>query len=222
LREAAFYYNAQLLKIIGYGIVVMVPVWMIFSNYSFSLLSVDWGGRESLVNLLLNILLFAIFIHPLYLLYKRVSVDEEMEFKEMLKSFIWSIGPILVVGILVSALVYGGIFAFYIPGFLIAPLLFILPFIYQRESTLRNWIKTSVEFYLNNFIQVWIQIIFWTCFTTLIWFGVLYITSFLEMNCIAFNVTRLVFSLVIFPFVVFSLSEKLLSMTEEVEDEWVN
>lgn len=222
MREAAFYYNEQLLKIIGYGILVMVPVWLVFSNYSLTLLSVDWGGRESLVNLLLNILLFAIFVHPLYLLYKKVSVDEEMEFKEMVKSFVWSIGPILVVGILISALVYGGIFAFYIPGFVIAPLLFILPFMYQHDSSLHNWIKTSIEFYLNNFAQVWIQIIIWSCFTTLLWFGVLYITSFLEMNYVAFNVTRLVFSLVVFPFVVFSLSEKLLSMTEEVEEEWAN
>lgn len=218
MREAAFYYNEQLLKIIGYGILVMAPVWLIFSNYSLLLLSIDWGGRENLVNLLLNIILFIIFIHPLYVLYKRVSVDEEMGFKEMLKGFIWSIGPILVVGIFISALVYGGIFAFYIPGFLIAPILFILPFMYRHDRTLRNWMKTSLEFYINNFAQVWIQIIIWSCFTTLLWFGVLYITSFLEMNYVAFNVTRLVFSLVVFPFVVFSISEKLLSMTEEVEE----
>ena len=32
------------------------------------------------------------------------------------------------------------------------------------------------------------------------------------------SMTRLVFSLVVFPFVVFSISEKLLSMTEEVEE----
>ena len=67
-----------------------------------------------------------------------MSVDEELEFKEMIKDFIWSIGPIFVVGLLISALVYGGIFAFYIPGFLIAPILFILPFMYNADSTIRK------------------------------------------------------------------------------------
>ncbi|MBD7984755.1 hypothetical protein H9649_09190 [Sporosarcina sp. Sa2YVA2] len=222
MREAAFYYNEQLLKIIAYGIVIMVPVWLIFSNYSLTLLSVDWGGRESLVNVLLNMMLFVIFVHPLFLLYKRVSVDEEMEFKEMVKGFIWSIGPILAVGTLISILIYGGIFIFYIPGFVIAPLLFILPFTYQSENTLRDWVKTSIEFYINNFMQVWIQIIFWICFTTLLWFGVLYLTSFLEMNYVAFLVARLVFSIVVFPFVVFAISEKLLNMKEEAEEKWAN
>ncbi|MFC5604190.1 hypothetical protein [Sporosarcina koreensis] len=222
MREAAQYYNEQLLKIVAYGLCVMVPAWLFFSNYSLLLLTVDWGGRENLINILLNILMFVIFVRPLFSLYKRVSVSDELEFKEMIKEFIWSIGPLFAIGLFFSALVYGGIFAFYVPGILIAPILFILPFMYSGTRSIRAWIKSSIDFYINHFVQVWIQIIFWSSIVTLVWAGVLYITSFLEMSYDAYNITRLVFSLVIFPFIVFSLSEKFLSMTEEVEDEWTN
>lgn len=218
MREAAQYYNEQLLKIVAYGILVMVPAWLIFSNYSLLLFSVDWGGSENLINVLLNVLMFVIFVHPLFSLYKKVSVSEELEFKEMIKEFIWSIGPLLALGLIFSVLVYGGIFAFYVPGILIAPILFILPFMYSNTISIRKWIGASIEFYINNFIQVWVQIIIWVSIVTLVWSGVLYLTSFLEMNYDAYNITRLVFSLVIFPFMVFSVSEKFLSMTEEVEE----
>jgi hypothetical protein len=222
LREAAQYYNEQLLKIVAYGVVVMVPVWLIFSNYSLLLFSVDWSGSENILNILLNILMFVIFVRPLFSLYKRVSVSEDLEFKTMLKEFIWSIGPLLVVGLLLSVLVYGGIFAFYVPGILIAPVLFILPFMYSNTISIRKWIQKSIDFYIYHFIQVWVQIIIWSSIVTLTWSGVLYATSFLEMSYDAYNITRLVFSLIIFPFMVFSLSEKFLSITEEVEEEWAN
>ena len=212
------YYNEQLLKIVAYGIIVMVPSWLLFSNYSLLLISVDWAGSENLVTVLLNILMFVIFVRPLFSLYKRVSVSEELEFKEMFKEFIWSIGPLLVVGSFISALVYGGIFVFYIPGILIAPILFILPFIYSDKISIRKWIQTSVDFYITNFVQVWVQIILWVSIVTLVWSGVLYLTSFLEMSYDAYNITRMVFSLVIFPFIIFSLSDKFLSMTGEVEE----
>lgn len=212
------YYNEQLLKIVAYGIIVMVPSWLLFSNYSLLLISVDWAGSENLVTVLLNILMFVIFVRPLFSLYKRVSVSEELEFKEMFKEFIWSIGPLLVVGSFISALVYGGIFVFYIPGILIAPILFILPFIYSDKISIRKWIQTSVDFYITNFVQVWVQIILWVSIVTLVWSGVLYLTSFLEMSYDAYNITRMVFSLVIFPFIIFSLSDKFLNMTEEVEE----
>ena len=212
------YYNEQLLKIVAYGIIVMVPSWLLFSNYSLLLISVDWAGSENLVTVLLNILMFVIFVRPLFSLYKRVSVSEELEFKEMFKEFIWSIGPLLVVGSFISALVYGGIFVFYIPGILIAPILFILPFMYSDKISIRKWIQTSVDFYITNFVQVWVQIILWVSIVTLVWSGVLYLTSFLEMSYDAYNITRMVFSLVIFPFIIFSLSDKFLNMTEEVEE----
>ena len=218
MREAAQYYNEQLLKIVAYGILVMVPAWLFFSNYSLLLFSVDWGGSENLVNVLLNVLMFVIFVRPLFSLYKRVSVSEDLEFKEMIKEFIWSIGPLLALGLFFSVLVYGGIFAFYVPGILIAPILFILPFMYNSKISIRKWIRSSINFYINNFIQVWVQIILWTSIVTLVWSGVLYLTSFLEMNYNAYNITRLVFSLVIFPFMVFSISGKFLSITEEVEE----
>ncbi|WOV88253.1 hypothetical protein QWT69_03770 [Sporosarcina oncorhynchi] len=218
MREAMQYYNEQLLKIVAYGIIVMVPSWLLFSNYSLLLISVDWAGSENLVTVLLNILMFVIFVRPLFSLYKRVSVSEELEFKEMFKEFIWSIGPLLVVGSFISALVYGGIFVFYIPGILIAPILFILPFMYSDKISIRKWIQTSVDFYITNFVQVWVQIILWVSIVTLVWSGVLYLTSFLEMSYDAYNITRMVFSLVIFPFIIFSLSDKFLSMTGEVEE----
>lgn len=222
MREAAQYYNEQLLKIVAYGFIVMVPIWMIFSNYSLLLLSVDWAGSENVINVLVNILMFVIFVRPLFSLYKRVSVSEELELKAMLKEFIWSIGPLLLLGLVFSALIYGGIFAFYVPGILIGPILFILPFMYSNTIPIRKWIRDSIDFYINHFIQVWLQIILWVSIVTLVWSGVLYVTSFLEMSYDAYNITRLVFSLAIFPFMVFALSEKFLSMTEEVEDEWAN
>lgn len=218
MREAAQYYNEQLLKIVAYGLIVMVPAWLIFSNYSLLLLSVEWGGRENLINILLNIIMFVIFVRPLFSLYKRVSVSEELEFKEMIKEFIWSIGPLLVLGLFFSVLVYGGIFAFYVPGILLAPILFILPFMYSGSISIRKWIRTTIDFYINHFVQVWVQIIIWTSLVTLVWSGVLFVTSYLEMSYDAYNITRLVFSLAIFPFMVFALSEKFLSMTEEVEE----
>ena len=71
-----------------------------------------------------------------------------MEFKEMMKGFIWSIGPILVVGSFFSVLVYGGIFAFYVPGILIAPILFILPFMYQQR-----YFNTQLDKDIHRFLH---------------------------------------------------------------------
>ncbi len=48
MRDAAHSYNEQLLKIIGYGIIVIIPMWLILANYNQLLIIADWGGMESI------------------------------------------------------------------------------------------------------------------------------------------------------------------------------
>ena len=218
MKDAAHYYNEQLVKIIGYGIVVIIPIWLMLSNYSHLLMTVDWGGSENIMLLFMNIFMFIIFVRPLFFLYKRISTDEEMEFKELLKDFLWSVGPITCVGLSVFILTYAGLALFVIPGLLILPLVFILPFTYEPSISLKMIIKRTIQFYKNHFVQIWIQLILWVSLLILVWSGVLYITSFLEMDIDAYTITRLVFSILMFPFIVFYLSEKFLSLSEGVLD----
>ena len=60
-----------------------------------------------------------------------------MEFKELLKDFLWSVGPITCVGLSVFILTYAGLALFVIPGLLILPLVFILPFTYEPSISLK-------------------------------------------------------------------------------------
>ena len=141
-----------------------------------------------------------------------------MKFKELLKDFLWSIGPIAFLGISILVLVYAGLAIFIVPGILILPLVFVLPFIYDHSISLKVMIKKTVHFYMTNFSQIWLQIILWVSLFTLVWTGVLNFTSYFEMNLVAYTITRLLFSILIFPFIIFYVSEKFLSLREGVVD----
>lgn len=212
MRDAAHYYNEQLLKIIGYGIVVIIPMWLILSNYNQLLMIADWGGSENILLLFMNIFMFIIFVRPLFFLYKRISIGEEMEFKELLKDFLWSVGPVTCIGLCIFGVVYVGLSLFIVPGLSILPLVFILPFVYDPSITLKVMIKELFRFYCVHFVQIWIQVVLWVSLLTLVWSGVLYITSFLEMSSIAYDSTRLVFSIIMYPFITFYISEKFMGL----------
>ena len=68
MRDAAQYYNEQLMNVIGYGIVVIIPIWLMMSNYSYLIMTFDWGGSENVLHLFMNILMFVIFVRPLFFL----------------------------------------------------------------------------------------------------------------------------------------------------------
>lgn len=215
MREAGYRYNQHILTILGFSLIIGLPLLFILFNMNYYLMTLDLGGQENLLLLFSNILTFILLLYPLYFLYDKSEQDEEVSLKMMLKSFLDSFGPILCMSILVMGCVYLGIAFFLIPGIILFPFLFLFPLMYESNITFKQWVKKTITFHNHHLITIWVQILFWGCFVYLLWSAMLYIVSLFEMHPTAFSVLRIVFSLMIFPFVIFGISDKIIEIERE-------
>lgn len=215
MREAGYRYNQHLLLILGYSLIIGIPLLFILYNANFYIMSLDLGGQENLLLVFSNIMMFTLFLNPLYNLYDRGEQDEEVSLKMIIQSFIHSFGPILCISILMMLFVYLGMLLFILPGIILFPFLFLFPFMYEANLTFKQWIKKTIRFHNEHLITIWVQILFWGCFIYLLWTALLYLVAFFEMNPMAFAFLRIVFSLLVYPFVIFGISERIIELERE-------
>lgn len=215
MKEAAYHYNQQLLKIIGFSGVIGIPVLFVIMNASFVFANTDLDGQENFLLIFSNLLMFILFIQPLRFLFERSDQDEEVTMMEIVRHFFTSIGPILIMTIVMMGLVYVGMLLLMVPGIILFPFLFLLPFMYEQEMTVKEWVKKTIRFHNDHLISIWVQILLWSCFAFLIWSGLLYLLSLFEMTVMAFAIARMVFCLFVFPFIIFGISDRLMELAKE-------
>jgi len=215
MREAGYRYNQNVLTIIGYALIVGLPLLFVLLNANFYIMGMDLGGQENLLLLFSDSLMFILFLYPMYVLYDKSEQDEEVSIKMLIGCFIHSFGPILMMSLLVMLGVYVGIALFILPGIILLPFLFLFPFMYESSITFKQWVKKTIAFHNEHLITIWVQIIFWGCFVYLLWAAFLYAASNFEMQPIAFAILRMVFSLIVYPFVIFGISGKLIELERE-------
>lgn len=215
MREAAYHYNQQILKIIGYSILIGIPVLFILLNASFYIIGIDLGGQENILLFFSNIMMFVLLSKPFHYLYIKCEQDEEVSLKEIIKNFFNSFGPILFMTLIVMACIYIGIVLFLIPGIILFPFVFLFPFTYESNFTLKQWIRKTVNFHNENVITVWIQILLWGSFLYLLWTGMLYLVTFLEMTPMVFAILKIIFCILVYPYIAFSISHKIIELSRE-------
>lgn len=197
--------------------IVGIPLLFVLFNANFYIMGLDLGGQENILLMFSYIMMFVLLIKPLHYLYSCSEQDEEVPLKAIIKIFIDSFGPIFVITLVTMMFVYFGIGLFMVPGIILFPFIFLFAFTYESELTLKQWIRNTLSFHNKYLITIWTQILFWTCFLYLHWVGVLYVISYFEMTPIAFTILRIIFSLIIFPYVVFSISDILNGLSKEEE-----
>lgn len=215
MREAVYHYNQQILKIIGYSTFIGIPVLFILLNASFYIMGLDLGGQENILLLFSNIMMFVLLSRPLHYLYDRCEQDEEVSLKEIIVSFFNSFGPIIFMTLIVMTCIYIGIALFIVPGIILFPFVFLFPFMYESKFTFKQWIRKTVAFHNRHVIAIWTQILLWGCFLYLLWAGVLYLVTFFEMTPIVFAILRIIFCLLVYPYVVFGISYKIIELSRE-------
>lgn len=215
MKEAAYHYNQQLLKIIGFSGAIGIPLLFVIMNASFVFANTDLDGQENFLLIFSNLLMFILFIQPLRFLFERSDQDEEVTMKEIIRHFLSSIGPILIITFVMMGLVYIGMMLMMIPGIILFPFLFLLPFMYEQNLTVKEWVKKTIRFHNDHLISIWVQILLWGCFAFLVWAGLLYLLSLFEMTVLAFAIARMIFCLFVFPFIIFGISDRLLELAKE-------
>lgn len=215
MREAGYRYNQNLLTILGYSLMVGIPLLFVLLNANFYIMGMDLGGQENLFLLFSNCLMFILFLYPMYVLYDKSEQDEEVSLKMLVWCFIQSFGPIFFMSLVVMICVYLGIVFFILPGIILFPFLFLFPFMYESSITFKQWIKKTIVFHNEHLITIWVQIIFWGCFIFLLWTAFLYLVSYFEMQPIAFAILRMIFSLLVYPFVIFGISGRFIELERE-------
>lgn len=215
MREAGYRYNQHVLMILGYSLIIGLPLLFVLLNANFYLMGLDLGGQENLLLLFADSLMFILFLYPMYVLYDKSEQDEEVSLKMLIGCFVHSFGPIFLMTLIVMLAVYLGIALFLLPGIILLPFLFLFPFMYESSISFKQWLKKTIAFHNEHLISIWIQLIFWGCFVYLLWGALLYLVSNFEMQPIAFAILRMVFSLLVYPFVIFGISGKLIEMERE-------
>lgn len=215
MREAGYRYNQNVLMILGYSLVIGLPLLFVLFNANFYVMGLDLGGQENLLLLFIDSLMFILFLYPMYVLYDKSEQDEEVSLKMLIGCFIHSFGPILFMSLIVMICVYVGIAIFILPGIILLPFLFLFPFMYESSITFKQWLKKTIAFHNEHLITIWVQILFWGCFVYIVWGALLFIVSYFEMQPIAFAILRMVFSLLVYPFVIFGISGKLIELERE-------
>jgi len=215
MREAGYRYNQHILTILGYSLIIGIPLLFILFNLNFYIMSLDLGGQENILLLFSSIFMFILLLYPFYVLYDKTEQDEEVSLRMLLGCFVHSFGPILFMSLLVMVAVYIGIALFMIPGIILFPFLFLFPFMYEPGLAVKQWIKKTIGFHNNHLITIWVQILFWGCFVYLLWAALLSLVSYFEMQPMTFAILRMVFSLMVYPFVIFGISEKMIELKRE-------
>lgn len=217
MREALYHYNQQIIKLIGFSMIIGIPLLFVLFNANFYIMGLDLGGQENILLLFSYIMMFVLLTKPLHYLYSCSEQDEEVTLKAIIKVFIDSFGPIFIITVVTMVFVYLGIGLFLLPGIILFPFIFLFAFTYERELTLKQWIRNTLTLHNKYLITIWTQILLWACFLYLLWTGVLYFISYFEMTPIAFAILRILFSLIVFPYVVFSISDILNGLSKEEE-----
>ena len=215
MREAGYRYNQHILTILGYALIIGIPLLFILFNMNFYIMRMDLGGQQNLLILFTNCLMFILLLYPMFFLYDKSEQDEDVSLKMMVTCFVKSFGPILFMSMLVMIFVYLGIALFLLPGIILFPFLFLFPFMYEPSITIRQWIKKTISFHNEHLITIWVQILFWGCFMFLLWSAHLYLVAQFDMQPIAFAILRMVFSLLVYPFVIFGISDKIIDLKRE-------
>lgn len=177
-------------------------------------MQLDLGGSENILLLFSNVMTFILFIKPLQFLFEKSEQDEEISLAMLVRYTFTSSGPILIVSLVMMGLVYVGIGLFVLPGIVLFPFLFLLPFMYEQDLTLKEWILKTIKFHNEHLFSIWIQLVLWSCFMFLIWTGVLYFLSLFEMTPFAFSIVRMAFCLFVYPYVIFAISDKIIEVNK--------
>ena len=217
MKEAAYHYNQQLLLILLFNILIGLPVFIVLFGYTFYLMQLDLGGIENLLIIFTNILMFAVMVKPFVFIYERSEEGEPLAIKEVIKEFLVTVGPVFIVSLITFAFIYLGLALYVVPGIIILPLAFFMPLQYRSHFKLSEWVKKSIEFYKERFVETLFDILLWVCVIYILWWALLNLTLWIDMTPFVFGLLRMVMYLFLFPYIIFYLANKYPVAIEEKE-----
>src|SRR5574342_1134517 len=92
LKDIFYYYNQSLLKILGFTILVILPVQIFLYGWIYYFNQLDLNRIETVLSLYVYVLMFILTMKPFLELYKHLKINEDYSLKSMLKTFISSFG----------------------------------------------------------------------------------------------------------------------------------
>lgn len=208
LKDIFYYYNQSLLKILGFTILVILPVQIFLYGWIYYFNQLDLNRIETVLALYVYVLMFIITMKPFLELYKHVKINEDYSIKSMFKTFISSFGFIFFGAISIFLLSYIGITLFIIPGLVFLTIAFFLPFYKNREENVKLVAKKAVHFYKSRFFSIHLDLFMLASINILIWALFVNGIAQFEMNLITYTVLRILINLFIFPLIYFYLAER--------------
>ncbi|UII56311.1 hypothetical protein LS684_02135 [Cytobacillus spongiae] len=207
-KEVLYFYNQGLLKIIGFTLILVLPLEVFFYGWIFYTSSLDLGSIETVLILYIHILMFIVTQKPFMLLYHHLKINEDFSILEMFQAFLKSFGFILFAGILVFIISYLGTMLFILPGLMALTFAFFLPFYKDTTYSMKQEVVRALKFYRSHFITIHSDILLWVSVHVLIWAVFINGVAVFELTMITYSVLRILINLFLFPLIYFYLTEK--------------
>jgi hypothetical protein len=214
LRDLFYFYNQGLLKILGFTLLIVFP-WQVFLFGWIYYIFQTNSETPMIFAVFIYIFMFITTQRPFITLYRHVKMNEEYEFKEMIKDFISSFGVVAFSGSVLLVLSYFGMGLFIVPGLILVTFAFLLPFYKENGQSMKKMIANGMNFYQKNWFSIYTDLLLWISIDVLIWVIFLNGMSTFEINLLSYTLLRIVVNLFLFPFIYFYLAEKY------EHDEWV-
>lgn len=208
LKDIFYYYNQSLLKILGFTIIVLLPVQIFLYGWIYYFNQLDLDKIETVLALYVYILMFVITQKPFIELYKHLKVNEDYSLKSMLKTFVTSFGFVFFGSLFIFCLSYIGITLFIIPGLILLTVAFFLPFYDSNGETIKFVAKKALNFYKSRFFSIIRDLLILASVNVLIWALFVNGIAQFEMNLITYTILRILINLFIFPLIYFYLAER--------------
>ncbi|MEH7443419.1 hypothetical protein V7201_14010 [Bacillus sp. JJ1122] len=208
LKDIFYYYNQSLLKILGFTILVILPVQIFLYGWIYYFNQLDLNRIETVLALYVYVLMFILTMKPFLELYKHLKINEDYSLKSMLKTFISSFGFVFFGSMIIFLLSYIGTTLFIIPGLILLTIAFFLPFYNFGEENIKLLAKKAVHFYKNRFFSIHRDVILLASINLLVWALFVNGIAQFDMNLITYTILRILINLFIFPLIYFYLAER--------------
>ncbi|MBD8071141.1 hypothetical protein [Bacillus sp. PS06] len=215
-RDIMYYYNQGILKILGFVFLILLPVQMFFYGWIYYFYQLDLDSIEYILNLYIFILMFIVTQKPFMYLYQHLKNNEELEFKEMLKSFVSSFGFIFFSAFILFTLSYVGTMLFIIPGAIVITFVFFLPFYKESLYNMKKLVSRAWKFYIRHIASIYGDILLWASVNILIWAVFMNAVAMFEINLLTSTIVKIIINIFLFPFIYFYLTEKYENLEEKL------